>query len=482
MRLSLICVCLLATLASVFAGCQDYDVCILGSGAAGMSSAAFLKDKGYNVVVLENQNRIGGYCQTEYFPLPLGIPPGSPNWIDLGVTIFDNSTTANASGNGNWSLDTAGFAQRFAAGYSNGQAIPIGLSGFGAVYNASFNLGINYGLRNTTSSPEYQAAFMRYYNFVKQYPWLNNAEWPDPIPHELLIPFSQFIVENDFELLAEGLFRDTLVAGGILDYSQTTTLYAIGTITANILGLYLEPYSLFTMYNGCSTIYAGIQNYLGAGAVVTNAQVINAERNNRGVVLTARLNDTVNQIYNCHKLIVAYPQILPAISMLNLDATEFGIFKNAQNFYYYSSEVSVEGPLSFGVSFTIMNVNENNQYGYPSYPGTIMCARDLPYGPAYAFCGSVNPIDQNLMYNIMQAQLDNIPASLLTNVTITLQVPHNVYLAHFTTDVLLERPNIYTRLANLQGHLSTYWLGNLRNYADSAVIWDQNYKFINEHF
>lgn len=489
MRLSLVYFCLLATLASILTSTHaaptgktnNYDVCILGSGAAGMSSAVFLKDKGYNVVVLENQDRIGGYCQTEYFDLPPGIPAGSPNWIDLGVQVFDNSTTANDSGNGNWALDTAAFAQRFAAGYSNGSTIPIGISGYGDIYNVSLALGLYYGIRNTTSGPEYADAFTRYYNYVKQFPWLNNAEWPDPIPSELLVPFSQFIVENNFTILGEGLFRDTLTAGGIFDFSQTPTIYALGSTTASILGLYVEEYSLFTMYNGCSTIYNGIQNYLN-GSVVTNARVLNADRSNRGVVLSVLLNSTVNQVYNCGKLIVAYPQTLPAVSMLNLDLQEFGVFKNTENFFYYTSEVDLEGPFSFGVAFTIMNVNENNLYGYPNYPGVVMVTRDLPYGPGVAYGGSNNPISNQLQYSIMQAQLDNMPSSLLTNITITLEVPHNIYLAHFPYSVLAASPNIYTRLENLQGHLSTYWLGTLRNYADSAVLWDQSYKVINEHF
>jgi len=460
-------------------GDVDYDVCILGSGAAGMSAAAFLKDKDYNVIVFEKQSEIGGYCQTRFFDLPPFIPPGSPNWIELGVIIFENSTTANANGNGNWALDTVAFANRFATGYANGFAIPIDLTGFGQMYNVSLTLGINYGPRNNTPTPEFQEAFFRLYTYLQQYPWINNAEWPDPIPSELLVPFSQFIEDNNFQILGPSFFRNSIFSGGVFDYDNTPAIYALGSVTPAILGFTFIPNSMFTMFNGCSQIYQGINNYIGG--VVTDAQIIRVKRKNNNIKLDV-IVDGVLKKYKCGKLIVAYPQLLEDIYYLDLDRCEINVFKNARNFYYYSSEISVNGPLSVGQSFTIFNVNQNNTYGYPDLPADILVGRNLPYGPGYSFGGSINPISQDSMYAIMQGQLNNMPPDLLTNITITERAPHDKFLAHFTKESLLQSPNIYTRLKNLQGHRNTYWLGTLRNYADSAILWDQSYKFVQEYF
>src|SRR6516162_3347308 len=59
-----------------------HDVCVIGAGASGMSAAAFLKDEGADVVVIESQSDIGGYCNTVQFAPPA---PGAPAWIDIGV-------------------------------------------------------------------------------------------------------------------------------------------------------------------------------------------------------------------------------------------------------------------------------------------------------------------------------------------------------------------------------------------------------------
>ena len=91
-----------------------------------MSAAAFLKDKYYNVVVIEKSSKYGGHCDTEYFH-----PTNSSNsdWIDIGVQIYQDIMYDNAAHFGTWTLDSRAFVSRFAKSgvypYASDQATTI---------------------------------------------------------------------------------------------------------------------------------------------------------------------------------------------------------------------------------------------------------------------------------------------------------------------------------------------------------------------
>ena len=54
---------------------SDYDVVVIGAGAAGLAASAELMAKGKSVICLEAMDRIGGRCYTDHsiFGLPCDI-------------------------------------------------------------------------------------------------------------------------------------------------------------------------------------------------------------------------------------------------------------------------------------------------------------------------------------------------------------------------------------------------------------------------
>ena len=54
---------------------SDYDVVVIGAGAAGLAASAELMAKGKSVICLEAMDRIGGRCYTNHsiFGLPCDI-------------------------------------------------------------------------------------------------------------------------------------------------------------------------------------------------------------------------------------------------------------------------------------------------------------------------------------------------------------------------------------------------------------------------
>ena len=66
------------------------DVCVIGGGAAGSYSAYELQKRGYDVVLFEPQNTLGGNC--ERFQVPSTVTEGEIYTIPAAVLIFANST------------------------------------------------------------------------------------------------------------------------------------------------------------------------------------------------------------------------------------------------------------------------------------------------------------------------------------------------------------------------------------------------------
>jgi len=59
--LLILCACI-AQLAVSSSAASEYDVVVIGAGAAGLSAAKKLASKGLNVVIIEARNRVGGRC------------------------------------------------------------------------------------------------------------------------------------------------------------------------------------------------------------------------------------------------------------------------------------------------------------------------------------------------------------------------------------------------------------------------------------
>eukprot|EP00746_Dinoflagellata_sp_MGD_P048662 gnl/MRDRNA2_/MRDRNA2_220670_c0_seq1.p1 gnl/MRDRNA2_/MRDRNA2_220670_c0~~gnl/MRDRNA2_/MRDRNA2_220670_c0_seq1.p1 ORF type:complete len:141 (-),score=27.34 gnl/MRDRNA2_/MRDRNA2_220670_c0_seq1:149-571(-) len=64
---------------------EEFDVAVIGSGAAGITAAAELAREGYDVVVLEAANRTGGRMYTGK-PFGTGVP------LDLGAFHITSGT------------------------------------------------------------------------------------------------------------------------------------------------------------------------------------------------------------------------------------------------------------------------------------------------------------------------------------------------------------------------------------------------------
>lgn len=467
------------------------DVCVVGGGAAGMATAVFAKDKGLSVAVFESSPRVGGQCNTVYFTPPA---PGYPAWIDIGVQIFADTRYANELGLGPWSIDSVGLVKRFAGADS---VVPLNYSAQTSS-NYVVDLGVGIGVPASsanTSDPAYRYAYYTLLTILANYTWLDRAEVPVPVPAELLVPFSVYIATHGLEPLVSSLLEPTLFAGGLGDFDDLTTLYALLNLAPTVLDIFSVPDLGFSVYNGCQTIYDGMAAYLGdAGdGVLVNAQVQWALRPSgphTSVLLGGVLvNPTTGAkeasfSYKCGKLVVAFPQVLSAAAVLGLGPEEYSLFSSVRTRQYITGTLTANEAAVAGQAFNLLNLNLTvpSAFMTPTLPAITQLTRGLSYGPIqFKASTASNDMSADAIETFVQQQLDGMPAWIMSDVVVTDLLIHE-FQPHFS-NAELERPGgAYQGLRNLQGHRNTYWVGALSHFAVSFQLWNAAYELVQQYF
>ena len=464
------------------------DVCVLGSGASGESAAVFLKDKFYDVLVLEREDHIGGHCDTEYFTPPVA---GQPNYIDLGAQIYTDTAYSNASGFGTWTLSSRAFAQRFVPAAS---LLPNNLpdSIQSGIYLADFARSTFLGPAFPQPPPtaDFVAAFGRLFALIASYPWLETADFPDPIPAPLLQPFDQFVAANNFSVLGS-LFYGEQFIGGMGNWANLTTLYALQNMRRGVLMLRTDPNAAFRFDGGCLSLYRSITNYLGAENVLTNANVVSVDRpsgnSNRPTRLLVRFNNSASyRLIKCRNLIVSFPQVLSNLGFMDLTAEERALFGEVRVRNYYDIRVNISGPITEQTDakpwWTLGNFDISpTSGGLAPYPTLMALKRDLNYGPGAGYAFDDGNLTEQQMETVIRQLIANINFPGVLNISLVSSDRHQ-FQAHFTAASLAQSPTPYTRFDALQGKKHTYWTGALRSYAESANIWHKTYNLINQYF
>lgn len=458
---------------------DERDTCILGSGAAGMYALVDAYDKGQSVVMFEKSNVTNGYCNTFNFT----APPGAPNSIDIGVELFSDTKLLTEVGFGNWSLDFKAFAQRFVAAadiLSIDLTNPAGSANFGADLSNGTTVPV------PPTSPNFTTAFVTFFGLVSQYPWLDSTVYPDPLPAELMIPFSDYITLHGLQALMT-IFRPILFVGGMGDFSKLTTLYAVKNLARHTLALFSVPHSGVAFLKGCAELYNGIKNYVGYDKIVTSATVIDASRHEGGcnenhnadsrVFLQVKIGDHVHS-YSCGRLIVAFPPVSTDVGFLHLDSKERAVFDKLKHRYYYAFEGNVAGTLATSGAFNFYNLNPNQPDDYPILPAVTSFRRTLPYGPVAGWLSSNDYITNDRVNKLIGEQLGRLPASL-GNVSVIRMVPHDRFQPYFDPADLQSSPNPYTEIAGLQGYRDTIWLGQAITFAESVMVMEHAKRTLN---
>ena len=186
--------------------------------------------------------------------------------------------------------------------------------------------------------------------------------------------------------------------------------------------------------------------------------------------------------YSCGKLIVAYAPTLSADAVLVLDPQERSVFESVDTRSYFTGTLGIAGPLNDGGAFNLLNLGLTTTFGTPVLPSVTQITRGLPYGPAQIKASSETPLSLQQTRAVINAQLTHMPPSLLTSTVLEDLILH-VFQPYFSVEALSTQPiGAYGRLRELQGYRSTYWIGSLRNFAVTFLLWDQSEVFVAANF
>ena len=460
---------------------EEFDLCIIGAGPSGLSAAAFAKDRGASVLVIEKQAVFGGNSNTEFFIPPA---PGLPNWIDIGTTAFPDTKKLNEIFGETWTIDSAAIANRFAA-FGIFYLDLTNPANATPTYGANFLTGQNYGqfLPSPEQQGEIAAALQRLLGIFAKYPFIEQSQWPSPMPAELLEPFSNIIQSYQLEPLIYPLFVQILNGGAVFNYSTELALYSLARLKPALIYILTVPNIGFSVVEGSIQMYNGMVNYVGSENVLLNSQVINAIRtDDKPIVLDIKTQNgqtTTYKTVECKNLLVAFPETLKSIQFLNPDGEEKKAFEDFYYTYDYTFEVNVNGPIAdSGQGFTLLNVDMSTPFDLQSPPNLAYIQRGLPFGPAQTPLLSSIALSDAQVRQIFQQQVQNISTDLLTNVSIVTYNAHDQYYPQLTKKNLASQKNAYKRIANLQGHRNTYWTGAGISTAGTVDVWQQSYNII----
>ncbi|KAI9013598.1 hypothetical protein DFJ74DRAFT_682569 [Hyaloraphidium curvatum] len=485
-----------AFLASLAAGApapqRDCDVAILGGGSGGANTGVFLVDRGYRVCVFEAEDTLGGHCDTEDIPKELSKNPpypGAPDWVDYGVNIYTNTTFLNQFGffdpaYGPWKVRSDLHVARF----SSRGVRPIDFRSYASpAYIADFSAGIGPIGPLSGDFSALVGPLAALFAIVNQYPWLESAGlFPDPIPSELLVPFSQFIAANPaIEPLVNSFFSAVLLSGGVGSYDKLTTLYALLNLRRGILVLGLFQRTGLLPEGGCGNFYEGIARFLSRGGnkVYFKSDVRNIVRTADGVQLTVKVGNQATKVYSADKLVVAIPQTLANLAILDLDDRERAAFADVRFREYYALGFGIEGgALSTVTNFSLTNLNLLAGGTQPAPPTVTAFGRLVPYFLAPGFAYSDFPLDDNQVRSFVEAQIANIPQTAIAKVTLERFYRHKGFQPHFPPEALARSPNPYTVIAGLQGNKGTFHVGALLSYAESTKIWENAFRMVEANF
>eukprot|EP01091_Cochliopodium_minus_P000506 TRINITY_DN10462_c0_g1_i1.p1 TRINITY_DN10462_c0_g1~~TRINITY_DN10462_c0_g1_i1.p1 ORF type:complete len:501 (-),score=133.03 TRINITY_DN10462_c0_g1_i1:45-1547(-) len=490
--------CLLLVCVFAGRGRRIRDVCIIGAGASGMSSAVFLKDRGYDVLVLEKSSNIGGNCHTYNFEPPA---PGYPAYVNTGVRGYFDTAAINATQPGSFEIDSKKFISRFADVQTITSLPPR--KNYAVDFKNSLPPVATSPLDNNFS-PEQLLAFGTLNAQLALYPWIGTNNIPNPIPAVLSAPFSDFITLHGLEAL--GSFFDTILGDyANLEYTKMSTLYALGDIKYIILTQ--VPGVPLSINGGCSSLYQGISRFLGEENILLDTRITNIERSgnryhyqhydnkksNGKIRITYKSNQNKRGGYDhqedqeveCFNLIVAFSPKKSELSFMRLTEDEERIFSNTRKgrshvFAVNATEgVTADYTNIYNFDFTKPPPN------IPTAPYVSFIGRDLPYGPSFGVLVNdyENPTSSRNVEGIITQQLTGIPSAFATAKLIDGTIRKHDSVVHFHLPFLSARTSPYERVAKIQGRLNTFYVGTLVTGLDYSVnIWDHTYNLIHEFF
>ncbi|OXV09677.1 hypothetical protein Egran_02559 [Elaphomyces granulatus] len=419
----------------------EADVVIIGGGSSGTYAAVRLHDLGKSVIVVEQDDVLGGNTNTY-------VDPQTNITIDYGVVVFHDILVAQ--------------------NYFNRLNIPFAIAPMGSYGTTTFaNLKEGEVIANFVPSNPTNA-LAAYGAQVAQYPGLGAGFFlPNPVPEDLVMPFGQFVQKYN---LGDAVQIIAGFAQGYGDFLEQMTLNIFMGQGLQVLES-MQTGFLIPVHHDNHEIYDNAFQVLGSDKVLLKSKVVSTNRSFADHVEVTVQTPSGLKVINANKLVMAIPPKLDNLVDFDLDGTEQSLFLQFVNTAYYTGLVRNTG---LPENTTYQNVDVAAPYSLPDLPGlyglgatAIPGLLDVKYGSQTAFFDDA--VKADIIATIIR---------LRTNLGIqTDEEPEFVAYNSHTPFRLTVSPDdvksgFYDKLNALQGHLHTFWTGATFDTPDSALLWN----------
>ncbi|RAH64854.1 NADPH-dependent FMN reductase Lot6 [Aspergillus aculeatinus CBS 121060] len=416
---------------------KPYDVCILGGGATGTYAAIRLQDRGKRVVVIEQNNQLGGHTETYY------LPNGSH--VDYGVQgVFDDKLSRKFFSRlgVKWHRVLPSFKGEDFVDFTTGRMAesPVGLV-------------------------QSLLALVRYRLALRQFPFLDKGlyDFPDPVPEAIFRPLRDFIEENSLEDVIPMLFFWAHGVGNMLDMPALYTFQNFGVphISA-VLGGYITPEKgMYELYRAAAAVLPNVHY---------QTKVVEAKRSDSGVTLTVQHLNGTHDTIEAEQLLVTHPPTMEKLQGFDLTQEESDLFSKWSWRNYYVAVTSNSG-IPDGRYVT--NTNPRTGPGFlPEMPfESLIQYMGVPGHPNTKIVGPMNFTAEDAKQLIASDF-----ARMKTAGTYSIHEPEVVAFAdHSPTSMMVSPEDIqsgfYRRLYALQGQRSTFYTGLTFCSDYSSLLW-----------
>ena len=258
----------------------NVDLCVIGGGAAGTYSAIKSKDLNKTVVIVEQQDRLGGHTMTY-------VDPISNRSIELGVAEYEDTSIVRE-----W------FARFKVPLYQYNFTIP----GVTSEY-----MDFQSGQIATPKQGDLFGAWDAFQTQVAKYPFLDYSldSVPFPVPADLLLPFGQFITKYN---LQDAVPYFSLYGEGWGNFVTLPTLLAIKYFPPS----FFNPATLYSRATGAlaskdnSLIYEKATKELEPNALLSST-VLSMDRSAADLVKITVQTPSGKKLICAKKLISTIP-------------------------------------------------------------------------------------------------------------------------------------------------------------------------------
>ncbi|KAI9888342.1 MAG: hypothetical protein M1814_000549 [Vezdaea aestivalis] len=432
-------------------GTRDYlsddlisrDVVIIGGGAAGSYAAVQLKDMGTNIIVVEQNSRLGGHTHTYHDP-----DTGTAN--ELGVVLWHN-----------WSLVRQFFAK---LGVPLARVEPKDLSNGTKQTFVDFQTG---KVLPNMSFPDYTDAIRGYTLQLLKYPYLKTGfHLPDPIPDDLLLSFGDFVEKYALEDIVSLVFMYAQGLGNIL---EQPTLYVFQNFGLEVLQSFVFDGFVRSAKGDNSEIYEQAENYLG-NDVLLGTSIVSTKRSTTGGVEALVQSPSGPKVIRAAKMLSTVPPIPGNLAGWDLSSEEQRLFEKFGNTAFHTGIICNTGLPS---NRTVRNFAPDTKYNLPPLPGIYSIAPTKTQGCFRVLIGGPSALLDADVENLIIGSVKRLQTAGVYNTTqpeIRILSSHSPF--ELTVPVEAIKGGFYKSLYGLQGQRQTYYSGAAFFTHDSTCIWD----------